>query len=291
MTRSTVAYSVAQPEILSAISTQLASIFTNLAAQVTETVVTMPARKLFDNYMDKWFSLKSQNLSQKTLEDYQGLYNTHVKPKFSGIYLDEITASGLDRYYSELLQTLSPATANKIKSCIIGPALRKAVAQGLLQSNPTIGLEPIHVENKHHEAYTLDELSRLNTASQNSFWWIAVPLLVATGIRRAELLGLRWTDYDPEKRTLHIERDYISTNHGCEFTTTKTQSSQRIIALSTEICSKLDEYRRHEGARRTYIISQHNRTATGGFLQQAPCCACAQHGEQNQGIQPRQCPP
>ena len=261
MTRSTVAYSVAQPEILSAISTQPASIFTNLAAQVTETAVTMPARKHFDDYMDEWFSLKSQNLSQKTLEDYQGLYNTHVKPKFSNIYWDEITANGPDKYYNELLQTLSPATANKIKSCIIGPALRKAVAQGLLQSNPTIGLEPIHVENKHHEAYTLDELSRLQTASQGSYWWIAVPLPVATGIRRAELLGLRRIDYDPEKRTLHIERDYISTNHGCEFTTTKTRSSQRIIALSTEICSKLNAYRSHEGVKRTYIISQHKADA------------------------------
>ena len=60
---------------------------------------------------------------------------------------------------------------------------------------------------------------------------------------------------------MHIERDYISTNHGCEFTTTKTQSSQRIIALSTEICSKLDEYRRNEGAKRTYIISQHKADA------------------------------
>lgn len=261
MTKSTFAYSMAQPEILNGISSQLAAIFTNMTTQIAATMSTMPIRKLFDDYMDEWFSLKSQNLSQKTLEDYQGLYNTHVKPKFSNIYLDDITASRLDKYYNELLQTLSPATANKIKSCIIGPALRKAVAQGLLQNNPTIGLEPIRVENKHHEAYTLDELSRLQTASQGSYWWIAVPLLVATGIRRAELLGLRWTDYDPEKRTLHIERDYISTNHGCEFTTTKTQSSQRIIALSTEICSKLDEYRRHEGAKRTYIISQHKADA------------------------------
>ena len=115
------------------------------------------------------------------------MYNTHVKPKFSGIYLDEITASGLDRYYSELLQTLSPATANKIKSCIIGPALRKAVAQGLLKSNPTICLEPIHVENKHHEAYTLDELSRLQTASQGSYWWIASHRDTSGGTSRPSL--------------------------------------------------------------------------------------------------------
>ena len=149
---------MAQPEILNGISSQLAAIFTNMTTQIATTMSTMPIRKLFDDYMDEWFSLKSQNLSQKTLEDYQGLYNTHVKPKFSNIYLDDITASRLDKYYNELLQTLSPATANKIKSCIIGPALRKAVAQGLLQNNPTIGLEPIRVENKHHEAYTLDEL-------------------------------------------------------------------------------------------------------------------------------------
>ena len=104
MTKSTVAYSMAQPELLNAISGQLAAIFTNMTTQIAATVSTKPTRKLFDDYMDEWFSLKSQNLSQKTLEDYQGMYNTHIMPKFSGIYLDEITASGLDRYYSELLQ-------------------------------------------------------------------------------------------------------------------------------------------------------------------------------------------
>lgn len=214
---------------------------------------------LFGDFAKIWFGLKKSHrltpLSTKTLEDYRSLYHNHVEGVFETIPMRDISGLMLDTYFSSL--RLATSTINKIKTCIVLPILRKAYANGLIPINPTVGLEPITVKNVHHKPYTPEEVARLAEVSQGSYWHIAIPLLINTGIRRAELLGLKWEDYDPKEHVLHIKRDYVSTNHECQLKdTTKTESSTRLVAIPAELCDALNGYRRKKGVGKTFIISQ-----------------------------------
>lgn len=81
MTKSTVAYSMTQPELLNAISGQLAAIFTNMTTQIAATMSTMPIRKLFDDYMDEWFSLKSHNYIFLSITLQSGNFSAKIGTK------------------------------------------------------------------------------------------------------------------------------------------------------------------------------------------------------------------
>ena len=211
-------------------------------------------------WMEEWFSHKRRNISPKTHEDYYGLYCRHILTYFGDCQLSSITAAELEHFYFYLLDTkgLSPGTVNKIKASILGAALRKAYGQQLIAFNPTVGLEPIKDNSQHHQPYTLEELKLLVDASRRSYHWIAPLLMIGTGMRRCELLGLRWDDFNSERRTLHIVRDYVSTSHESYLTCTKTDGSKRLVVIPPELCHALQRYRANEGRGKTYIISQQN---------------------------------
>ena len=210
----------------------------------------------FTDYMVGWFQKKKNSVNPKTWEDYEGLYRNHVLPVFRNTLLSDITATDLEKFYFSLLDKLAPGTVNKIKASIIGNALKKAYAQRLIQFDPTIGIDAVKGEDKHHEPYTQEELRRLAKVSRSSYTWIAFPLLVSTGMRRAELLALTWNDFNVEHRTLHIVHDYVSTSKGSMVTGTKTNASKRLVVLPQSMCDLLEAYQVREGQGKTYIISQ-----------------------------------
>ena len=231
-----------------------------LATMVAEKVTNNSTKSSppLDEYMHKWFMIKRRTISPKTYNDYYDLYCHHVTPYFKNCPLNEITSAILEEFYLYLLDSirLSNATVNKIKSSVLGAALRKAYGQKIIDHNPTVGIEPINDNSQHHEPYTGDELNRLAIASQCSYQWIALPILIGTGLRRCELLGLRWDDFDSANRTLHVQRDLVSTSNATYITGTKTHSSKRLVVIPQELCDALLKYKNQEGANKTYIVSQ-----------------------------------
>lgn len=228
-----------------------------LSGQLTKSTPHMPGRNIFlTEWLDSWLTRKKQLVGPKTWADYECLYRNHVQPAFRNVLLADITAQQLEDFYSKLLAVLAPSTVNKIKASILGNALRKAYAQRLIAYDPTIGLDPVRGEDKHHEAYTGEEIRKLAVASRESHIWIAFPLLICSGLRRAEMLALRWEDFNPERRTLHVTRDYISLGSGSQFVDTKTKSSRRLVVIPQSLSNLLESYHATSGQGKTYIISQ-----------------------------------
>ena len=228
-----------------------------LSGQLTKSTPHMPGRNIFLlEWLDSWLVKKKQLVGPKTWADYECLYRNHVQPAFQNVLLADITAQQLEDFYSKLLAVLAPSTVNKIKASILGNALRKAYAQRLIAYDPTVGIDPVRGEDRHHEAYTGEEIRKLAAASRESYIWIAFPLLICSGLRRAEMLALRWDDFNPERRTLHVTRDYISLGSGSQFVDTKTKSSRRLVVIPQSLSTLLESYHATSGQGKTYIVSQ-----------------------------------
>ncbi|HTE21085.1 MAG TPA: site-specific integrase [Armatimonadota bacterium] len=126
-------------------------------------------------------------------------------------------------------------------------ALQQAVKWQLLLRNPAEGVAPPRPEEKELGVLTVEQTARLLEAAHGTRLHLPIMIAVATGMRRGEVLGLRWQDVDLRNGSLSVRQSLQRTKTGLLFKAPKTQKSRRAVALPRLIA---EELRRHEAAQR-----------------------------------------
>ena len=162
-----------------------------------------------------WLEIWMENyakvrLRPSTFKTSQGFLKNHIKPQIGSIPLAELTSLDLQRFYKHLLEGgrvdrieakkkpkgLAPKTVRNIHQMICS-AYNLAMEQKLVNKNPTQGCAMPKVEHKEMKTLTADQLSAFFREARDSGVYELYYLDLATGLRRGELLGLKWTDVDP----------------------------------------------------------------------------------------------
>ena len=129
----------------------------------------------------------------------------HIIPALGKLKLKTLTPANVRGLHREKLDTgLSPATVRKIHSTL-HKALAQAVADGLLPRNAADVKAPRPVLDEMRPL-SEDEVRRFLEAARGNAFETLYVLAITTGLRRGELLGLRWDDADLEKGTLRVGR-------------------------------------------------------------------------------------
>jgi integrase len=198
---------------------------------------------------------KKKKVSQRTLERYEQLLNTHVKPKIGARLLQKLQATEIDKLYSDIAEaaTIAPRTVHHAH-VVLGACLATAARKGLMVSNPMLRVEQVPSvssspfsdrdddadQDNFGEGLTDTELTALITGFKSSTIFPIVALAAATGARRNEILALRWTDLDTEKKTLRIERAWEPTKKfGLRLKPPKSARGLRTIGLDVATVSML----------------------------------------------------
>ena len=165
-------------------------------------------------WMENYAKVK---LRPSTFKTSQGFLKNHIKPQIGSIPLADLTSLDLQRFYKHLLdggrvdrieakkkpKGLAPKTVRNIHQ-MIGSAYNLAIEQKLVSRNPTQGCALPKVEHKEMKTLTADQLSAFFREARDSGVYELYYLDLATGLRRGELLGLKWTDVD-RPRPWHTE--------------------------------------------------------------------------------------
>ncbi len=178
---------------------------------------TEPAKLTVGEYLDEW--LAGLRLAPSTKASYVKNVRLHVKPRIGSMKLTAVTGSRLSALYRMLESEgradgkggLSARTTRYI-STIIGKAMKDAVRQGLIPTNPAAVAEAPSAKSARAPemiTWTAAEVATfLSWATdhadpeQRTAWILAV----ATGMRRGELLALRWKDIDTELGAISVRR-------------------------------------------------------------------------------------
>ena len=199
-----------------------------------------PMNLLLSQHIFQWLAANRPNLAVTTYDQYCNILNNHIKPYFDprGITVSKLTAGDLEDYYSfKIANGLSPNSVIK-HHAVIRTALQWAVKHRYIRENVADFAEkPSHVRYRGAEPYTIQEIAALLqlTAAEP----IAVPIFLASfyGLRRSEVLGLRWSAINFEESTLSISTTVVREKHGDQIIavvreqTTKTDSSMRVLPL------------------------------------------------------------
>jgi integrase len=180
-------------------------------------------------------------VGNRSIERYSELLRVHVLPILGDYKLQEIHSTDIDRLYISLEGKLHARTARQVHS-VLNACLSAAVRTKKLAINPmgSITKVPNPGEPDHGAVLDDEQLRKLVQGFKGSSIFGIVSVAAFTGMRRNEILALRWSDLDPQRKTLRIERAIEETKtHGIRFKGPKRESHKRTITIDDDLLALL----------------------------------------------------
>lgn len=216
---------------------------------------TGPERLTLQAYLDRWLNAPSRVASPKarTPADKRALVDRYLRgTALAGQLLHQVEPIDIQRLYDQLLKRgLAAGTVKNLHSVLSG-ALRRAVKWKLIPSNPASQAElPPARRSKVMRPLMPQEAERFLAARPQDQYGTLFGLLLASGMRPGEGLGLHWSDVDFERARIHVTRVLVRVpkKKGWRLESPKNNQSERTIDLAPEIMQELAElHARHVAA-------------------------------------------
>lgn len=160
---------------------------------------------LLGDYVEDWIKRQKQTLRATTYDNYVSMLNKHIKPYFNSrkLKLKSIKPMHIQDYINTKLQEVSPNTVCK-QLAIIKTAMQDAVINDIIKTNPCYKVKLPKKEKSKHDFYTEQELAQLLKVAKGTTIEVPIFLAIFFGLRRSEIIGLKWSAIDWENKTLEI---------------------------------------------------------------------------------------
>jgi integrase len=210
--------------------------------------------------VDDWLPAKRVTLKPSTAACYEQMLTSYVLPRLGGVELAKVDGGTLNALYADLLAHgrtgasgrsggLSPKTVRNVHG-ILHRAFADAVRWKRLAVNPCDSADRPRWAEPEMQAWTAEQLraflAHVATDRHAGPWH----LLVTTGMRRGELLGLRWSDVDLAAARLTIRHTLTMVGDRPEPGTPKTRAGGRTIALDAATTAALKAWKAVQAAER-----------------------------------------
>jgi integrase len=208
-------------------------------------------------YLLEWLSHTRGRVRASTYRGYESLIRCYALPGLGQIPLSQLSPLEIQHLYSSLLAPERRLSAGTVLNLhlVLTQALGQAVRWGMLEHNPAKGAQPPRPARP--EPVVVDEAlaSRIVTALAGSSVELAGILAIATGMRRGEILGLRWADLASDLSQVQVRRTLVATGRGLQFAEPKTRRSRRAVALPAIVRGPLQRQREEQSRRRAAASS------------------------------------
>lgn len=200
--------------------------------------------------IEEWLPAKRTTVKPTTLASYEMHVRKHIDPRIGGISLLNLGAAQLNAFYGDLLEVglrsgaggLSPTTVRRIHATL-HKAMADAVRWGRLPRNPTDSADPPQAAKAELAILEPDELRVFVESVQRDRLYAAWMLAATTGVRRGEILGLRWADIDLKDMALSVRQIRTVANYQVVTLTPKTDKGARTISLDDRTIAVLRAHR------------------------------------------------
>ena len=189
-------------------------------------------RETVARFLDGWLEhLAHTERSPATVQNYRDIVKCYISPKMGRVKLAELAPRHVEKMQRDILKDgKSPRTARLSRS-VLRAALRHAERHGIVARNAAALSEPVKSEHNEKQAMTVAQIRKLLAAANGTRDEAAIVLLVTLGLRRGELLGLKWSDVNLKARTIRVSRALKRGPDGLEASDTKTARSARTLQL------------------------------------------------------------
>lgn len=210
-----------------------------------------PCRLTVGQWMDIWAATYLNGVKPRTVEAYCCQIKNHIRPVLGAVRLDALTAHTIQQFYNSMGQPSKgkpPLSGKSIRNVhgILHKCLQQAVAIGYLRYNPSDACKLPHVERK--EMHPLDEettalfLKKIKGHQYETLFLVTL----FTGMRKGEVLGLRWDCVDFKKGTILVNKQLQKdTGGGSTYSLVPTKTGKaRSITPAPFVMALLQEHKR-----------------------------------------------
>jgi integrase len=229
---------------------------TRLVHELETGSYVLPVKLSVGDFLEKWLlDYAAVHVSGKTLERYQGVVKHHLKPALGAIPLQKLQPLHIQAHYSAAMKDGARKdgrpgglSAQSIlhHHRLLSEALQMAVRWQLMARNPCDAVEPPAVHVK--EVAALDETKTvwLFDCAIGTRLYVPIVLAVCGGLRRGEILALRWQDVDLASGLLWIRRAVEETKAGIKIKEPKSHRGRRSVTLPPIAVEALAQHRQEQ---------------------------------------------
>lgn len=205
----------------------------------------------FAEFAERWLeTYAAPNVKPSTLAGYRGAVRNHLAPYFGDAPLTAITREAIERFLADKLAAVHPLghrragqrvwSAKTVHNAFVPlrEMLEHAVEWGYLVVNPAARVRPVKRETPEREVLSAEELGAVLAVAEEP-WRLIFRVAGLTGLRRGELLGLRWADLELDRARLHVRQTFGRYGFGSP----KSKASRRVVPLTPGLVAEL---RRHK---------------------------------------------
>jgi len=198
-----------------------------------------------EEYLADWMNAIHESRSRRTMYLYGSTIQKLINPLIGDMDLAEVQTEILQTFYNHLQHHAGKSLHSiKFTHSVLKAALNQAKRLGLLTKNPCDfvsiprkGITEMGFFDEYQARWFLQTAQNMNDRFYPLYY-----LAIHTGMRMAEILGLKWRDVDWNRKTLHIQRQVLHPpGGGYEFAPLKTRYSRRTILLGSKSTALLRE--------------------------------------------------
>ncbi len=230
---------------------------TRLMAEADRGSYVAPDKVTVSAFLDRWErDWAAVKVSPKTRQRYVELLRLHVRPHIGALPVQKLTHMQLNELYAKLLREgqgidkdgnpkgLSPNTVGHVHR-VIHNALGRAARWNIIGQNPAALVDRVKPVEREMEILKAEQASDVLHKTKGHPIHPIVALALASGMRRGEILALRWQDVDLDGSKVRVESAVEQTKEGLRVKEPKTKHGRRTIALASWMVGILRDRRRH----------------------------------------------
>jgi integrase len=227
---------------------------TRLTAEAPRGTYVEATTETVGGFLDRWSrDWAATNVSPKTLERYNELIRNQIHPHIGNRTIQKLRPVDLTELYAKLLRDrLAPRTVGHVHR-LLHRAFSFAMTWDVVQKNVVSSVRPPRVPEEEIEIIREDDIKTVLQKLRGQPLYPIMTLALASGMRRGELLALRWRDVDLDGGIVRVERSLEETKAGLRFKEPKTKQGRRSITIPPSIVAELRAHRKDQQERRLAI--------------------------------------
>ena len=224
---------------------------TRLLAQSDAGTLVEPSKVTVEQCIAAWLT-GAHGLAPKTTERYLQLAKQQIYPHLGPIVLQKLKPAKVQEWHGTLIKSGGkngkPLSARTVTHAhrVLHRALERSVENETLARNVASVISPPKVEEEEVEILSADEVVVTLRELRGHDLYTIVAVDLGTGMRRGELLAIRWSDTDLDGATVRVERSSEETTKGLRFKAPKSKRGRRTISLPPSVVAVLREHRRKQ---------------------------------------------
>lgn len=192
------------------------------------------SRVRFAQWLDEWLTGREQrgDIKRTTLDNYRRYVDADIAPSSLGrMRLTDIKRADVRRFVDGLTAAGRGATTVRRIVAVVQGALTAAMRDDLIAANPARGVRLPNPDTHEFEPWTPAQVGAFLDCAAMHRLGALFEVAVLTGLRRAELLGLRWTDVDLARRELTVRSTRVQARSEVVENSPKTSAGRRVVQL------------------------------------------------------------